>query len=852
MKTYRSYFLLSLLLGTQLQAQTPLFNVTDIGSSLGTNSVAQAINNPGAVVGYRNHGSGASAFLYQSNQIYEIAALGTNANFALSINDGGRVTGYSQTDNGYRAFYFDGNTTTSLGDWGGTNSYGISINASNLIVGFCETTNGAVAVYFDGLPWGIGSLGGTTTYPFGINVSNVIVGAATTTNGDIHAFQFDRTGMVDLNSLISSNGFTLTTASAINGNGVIAGWGTTNDAEQAFTLSSSNLLIIPFLAGATNSRANAINSQGDVTGFIGSTNSKSAFLWRNGTIYDLNLAIDSSSGWVLHEAMGINDAGQIVGWGNKQGEVHAFLLTPNQPPSVSITSPTNGTVIESPANFTLNASASDDVAVTKVEFYSGNQLLATQTTPPYTKSLADIPAGNYVFTAVAYDNLGATTTSAVVNVTVSLPEPGSLKCWLKSDTLGLTNGATVTLWTDSSGNGNNGTSSGSNAPIFLTNQTGGLPAVKFDGTNDYLALPSFLNTAVAAEAFVVLKPDGSSSGPLWTLSTNYSATAYNTTGISDNFGRPSLTAVGSSTALAGFHVYDVSSRSNDWVARVNGTILAWNSNATVKFPTALALGRSATAASTYSYGKPYIAEVLIYNKVLTDSQRISIGKYLSGKYSVATNLTLGKVQLTCQAPIQQQLSLAWNVVSNAASYVLDKQVNNGVFTTLLNTDQRINSYSEMEASSDPITFRLTAKNYQNTTQTNLVTPLMTFAAPANESVFLYAKPMSVVLITNGPIPTKVEIWANNQIFLTQTNSPWGFTVTNTVNKRWNLRTKSFDAAGNSRFSDNLGINVIGEPDSDGDGYVDSQDAYPFDPTRWTAGAPDATDTNAPIITITAP
>jgi hypothetical protein len=112
--------------------------------------------------------------------------------------------------------------------------------------------------------------------------------------------------------------------------------------------------------------------------------------------------------------------------------------------------------------------------------------------------------------------------------------------------------------------------------------------------------------------------------------------------------------------------------------------------------------------------------------------------------------------------------------------------------------------------------------------------------------------MSVVLTTNGPTPLKVEIWVNNQLYLTQTNSPWGFTVTNTVNKRWNLRTQAFDTAGNARFSGNLGVTIIGEPDSDGDGYVDSQDAFPFDPTRWTASSPDNADTNAPTITITDP
>jgi hypothetical protein len=43
---------------------------------------------------------------------------------------------------------------------------------------------------------------------------------------------------------------------------------------------------------------------------------------------DLNKMISPRSGWVLLQANGINDAGQIVGDGLFHGQSHAFLLTP--------------------------------------------------------------------------------------------------------------------------------------------------------------------------------------------------------------------------------------------------------------------------------------------------------------------------------------------------------------------------------------------------------------------------------------------------------------------------------------------------------------------------------------------
>jgi predicted phage tail protein len=94
--------------------------------------------------------------------------------------------------------------------------------------------------------------------------------------------------------------------------------------------------------------------------------------------------------------------------------------TPNQPPSVTLTAPANGSSYTAPANMTLTASASDpEGQLTKVEFYAGSTLLTTDTTSPYTFTWSSVPAGSYTLTAVAYDGAGAKTTSAPITVTVT-------------------------------------------------------------------------------------------------------------------------------------------------------------------------------------------------------------------------------------------------------------------------------------------------------------------------------------------------------------------------------------------------------------------------------------------------
>ncbi len=92
----------------------------------------------------------------------------------------------------------------------------------------------------------------------------------------------------------------------------------------------------------------------------------------------------------------------------------------NQPPSVALTSPSNGASYVAPANLSLDASASDsDGTVAQVQFFANSTLLATDTSAPYHFSWNSVPAGNYALTARATDNAGATTTSSTVNISVT-------------------------------------------------------------------------------------------------------------------------------------------------------------------------------------------------------------------------------------------------------------------------------------------------------------------------------------------------------------------------------------------------------------------------------------------------
>ncbi|MCB1785818.1 MAG: DUF3466 family protein [Gammaproteobacteria bacterium] len=61
-----------------------------------------------------------------------------------------------------------------------------------------------------------------------------------------------------------------------------------------------------------------------------------AFLWEDGQMTDLNDRVAADSGWILTAATAINDAGDVVGTGLLNGQVHGFLLTAaGTPPPVT-------------------------------------------------------------------------------------------------------------------------------------------------------------------------------------------------------------------------------------------------------------------------------------------------------------------------------------------------------------------------------------------------------------------------------------------------------------------------------------------------------------------------------------
>jgi probable HAF family extracellular repeat protein len=126
-----------------------------------------------------------------------------------------------------------------------------------------------------------------------------------------------------------------TQASAVNDVGQVTG----SSGASAFRWQNGVMTNIGQLNRETPAPG-AINHSGQTVGFAtGSSGQMSAWVWTgSGKIQDLNGLIPKKSGWLLQDARGLNDAGQIVVDGQKSGSnVGACLLTLNSTPASAVT-----------------------------------------------------------------------------------------------------------------------------------------------------------------------------------------------------------------------------------------------------------------------------------------------------------------------------------------------------------------------------------------------------------------------------------------------------------------------------------------------------------------------------------
>ena len=334
----------------------PSYVATPLGTLGGNGSSANAINASGEVTGfsYVTHWTPPNpdphtewhAFVYSGGAMRDLGTFGGAFSSGTAINASGQVAGFASLNNlpypaaATHAFFYSEGVLTDLGTLGGSNSSATGINARGQIVGSSDSgvdPYGRAFLYSNGAMTDLGTLGGPGAAASGVNASGQVTGRAGAPSvpecgfPNTHAFLYAMGAMQDLGTLggCGSIGIAVNDAGQVTGQSSVTG----DQAQHAFLWSNGVMHDLGTLGGY--SYPFGINSQGQVVGTsIAADGQNHAFLYIDGAMHDLNQLVTGMAGTLLSNAMGINDAGQIVANGCSASLIcQAFRLDPAPAPA---------------------------------------------------------------------------------------------------------------------------------------------------------------------------------------------------------------------------------------------------------------------------------------------------------------------------------------------------------------------------------------------------------------------------------------------------------------------------------------------------------------------------------------
>lgn len=233
-----------------------------------------------------------------------------------------------------------------------------------------------------------------------------------------------------------------------------------------------------------------------------------------------------------------------------------------------------------------------------------------------------------------------------------------LSLWLKADAGVTLSGSNVTAWVDQSGNGNNATPVDVN-PTFNSSDLNGKPTITLSsiavGDNESLSLDSSPMGASGTTAFVVnyVDPDVFGSDANGALLGNFGSAENGshwpyglTNSVYDSFATDTRKDdLGLPDGITSWNIYSVHSQDDDYKLFCNG--IQFHSDVsnvysnTIGGNGTLYIGMQNNAGTDQIF-KGKVAEVVIYNRVLTTPERQQVEAYLIDKYAIDTSITTSR------------------------------------------------------------------------------------------------------------------------------------------------------------------------------------------------------------------
>jgi len=179
---------------------------------------------------------------------------------------------------------------------------------------------------------------------------------------------------------------------------------------------------------------------------------------------------------------------------------------------------------------------------------------------------------------------------------------------------------------------------GTDTPSYNATGLNSLPSMDFNGTSNYMTVPNVGLGLTSAEVFIAgirdADPPTAPTSGFWFYGSQSGVdnhVPYADGNIYDTWGATARKTVGNpASSLASKFLYNISTASGAWTARLNGTQIFTTATNTVGFRTAPLLGKSEGAY----YYKGKFGSHLLLNTVATTTQRTLINAYFNTKYAI--------------------------------------------------------------------------------------------------------------------------------------------------------------------------------------------------------------------------
>ncbi len=242
--------------------------------------------------------------------------------------------------------------------------------------------------------------------------------------------------------------------------------------------------------------------------------------------------------------------------------------------------------------------------------------------------------------------------------TENIAKAGNLVLWLRAD-VGVTHSSgLVDVWQDQAtalGGANSAAGEGASRPLWVLDGIGGRPAVRFDGNNDLLSIPdhdaldlgtgagkgwtvvSVYRRTSTSTVFqdIVAKTGGTSATTDWRLFTQNGGLIWGT-GVSTN---PAAWMSAPEPSSASAHVIagtliQTGETSGHKVLYVDGSAVASGDYADKSPLNDLPVTIGGVSAASGNL-QGLVAEILVYNRMLSDDDLNNVGWYLQEKYGIS-------------------------------------------------------------------------------------------------------------------------------------------------------------------------------------------------------------------------